>query len=285
MQTTSKVEYVSKNTLTKKMPSSGISVGSDPEVLLFDPVSRKHISAIGLIGGTKEMPRLVSKGCVQEDNVMAEFNCHVAYSEDEFVSNIQGVLSDLKAIVPGLEFSRQCAAEYDDTELTHPQAMEAGCEPDFDAWKIKMNPRPKVAMGNLRCAGGHVHVGYDFKTGTKNTREQEFNRVYFTRALDVTLGVPSILMDPDTKRKQLYGKAGAHRPKPFGVEYRTLSNFWIWDDSTIRWAFRGAERANQIWKERQTEINKWGPKIVKCINAGDKELAQTICNHFGSEVL
>jgi len=55
--------------------------------------------------------------------------------------------------------------------------------------------------------------------------------------MDLYLGVPSVLMDKGELRKQLYGKAGAYRMKPYGVEYRTLSNFWIFSDTTIGWVW------------------------------------------------
>jgi hypothetical protein len=33
--------------------------------------------------------------------------------------------------------------------------------------------------------------------------------------------------DKDTERRKLYGKPGAFRPKPYGCEYRVLSNAWV----------------------------------------------------------
>jgi hypothetical protein len=33
--------------------------------------------------------------------------------------------------------------------------------------------------------------------------------------------------DKDKERRKLYGKPGAFRPKPYGCEYRVLSNAWV----------------------------------------------------------
>ena len=57
---------------------SGITIGADPELFLRD--GDAITSAIGLIGGDKYEPRLVTLGAVQEDNVLAEFNIDPAIS-------------------------------------------------------------------------------------------------------------------------------------------------------------------------------------------------------------
>lgn len=48
--------------------------------------------------------------------------------------------------------------------------------------------------------------------------------------MDILVGIPSVLIDrdPDARiRRLVYGKAGCFRWQPHGLEYRTLSNFWL----------------------------------------------------------
>jgi hypothetical protein len=121
------------------------------------------------------------------------------------------------------------------------QAQVFGCEPDFNAWEMCENnvDRSDPEIANLRTAGGHIHVSF-LENGATPSLEAGIRLV---KVLDVTLGLPSILRDPDSTRRLLYGKAGAFRPKPYGIEYRTLSNFWAGDAENTYWAFEGVENA------------------------------------------
>ena len=72
-----------------------ISLGADPELFLFNHDSNEVISAEGIIGGTKENPRRISKDeayGLQEDNVMVEFNIPPAKTKDEFRDSINFIL-------------------------------------------------------------------------------------------------------------------------------------------------------------------------------------------------
>ena len=48
--------------------------------------------------------------------------------------------------------------------------------------------------------------------------------------MDLFLGVPSLWLDKDPTsgiRREMYGAAGRYRVKNYGMEYRSLSNFWL----------------------------------------------------------
>jgi hypothetical protein len=245
------------------------SIGCDPEFFLKK--NQKYISAIGMIGGTKEQPRpLARKGCaVQEDNVSVEFNIPACDDIISFKDNIKYVLDTMKRRLRGFEFSTESAVYFEQDQLQHPKALEFGCEPDFNAWTKGINPRPCATDATLRSAGGHVHVG---------TKEDPIEVI---RAMDLFLGVPSTKLDTGTLRRQLYGKAGAFRPKDYGCEYRTLSNFWIFSEELIDWVYQQTQRAIEFVEEGSVIDPKHGAMIQACINNSDKDAYDQLCKAYG----
>lgn len=63
------------------------------------------------------------------------------------------------------------------------------------------------------------------------------------RQLDCVLYPVSLLWDSDDKRRTLYGKIGAFRPKEYGVEYRPLSNAFLSSKEIQRYVFEVTKRA------------------------------------------
>lgn len=233
------------------------SIGCDPEFFLTKDGSYK--AAVGLIGGDKWHPKPIDEvgHAILEDNVAVEFNIQPATSYDAFRSSIHKVLDHLRGILPGYDFSKSSAVSFPDAELDSPQAQEFGCEPDFDAWLKKVNPKPNAKDKNLRSCGGHIHVGSDIAKAEP---------IELIRAMDVFLGVPSVPLDVDGEaRRSLYGAPGCFRIKPYGVEYRTLSNFWIWDDKLIEWAFNGTQRALEFISSGQRVPEEHKDLIQRCI--------------------
>ena len=238
-------------------------IGADPEFFIKKKYGG-YTSAVGLIGGSKWEPKKIDEDghAILEDNVAVEFNIKPASSFDEFRSSIHKVLDHIRGILPGYEFSKESAVSFPQEELMTPEAQMFGCEPDFDAWRECVNEKPCANDKNLRSAGGHIHVGSDLAIN---------NPVAVIRAMDLFLGVPSTQLDAGTLRRELYGKAGCFRAKSYGAEYRTLSNFWIFDDSLIQWAFDGTQRALEFVEKGNTIDVADGYRIQRCINTNNPD--------------
>jgi hypothetical protein len=247
------------------------TIGCDPEFFLLK--NNLPQSAIGLVGGTKEEPKAIgrTKGfSVQEDNVSVEFNVPPAHSHEEFIKNIQFVMTHLKKKLKDYDFSHDSSLIFDDDQLRHPKAMEFGCEPDFNAWTKQINPRPVAQNLNLRSAGGHVHVG---------TKEDPIEVI---RAMDLFLGVESIVKDKNgERRRELYGKPGAYRLTSFGCEYRTLSNFWIFSKETIKWVYDQTQKAVEFVSGGDVIDPKHGEIIQHCINKSDMGAYEYLRDAYG----
>lgn len=246
------------------------TIGCDPELFLQDNKGAL-VSAVGLIGGTKESPRFISEDghAVQEDNVSVEFNIPPCHTADAFVANLDFVMSYLTkyASDKGLLFSKLAAASFPEEQLQTDAAQVFGCEPDYNAWTLETNPRPYCDDLNLRSCGGHVHVG------------TTLDKVQVIRAMDVFLGVPSTFIDTDLKRRQLYGKGGAFRSKQYGVEYRSLSNFWIWEEKLRRWVYEQTNKALEFVQAGNVVTH--GEQVQRAINNGDKKCAEFVLQHYG----
>ena len=249
-------------------------LGADPELFMKDATDAFR-SAIGMIGGSKHDPRPLEIGdgfAVQEDNVAVEFNIPPADSREQFINNISRAMSFLSDEVAryGCHFVNVSSTnQFSEQDLHHPMALEFGCDPDFNAWANgKRNPRPKAQDHALRTCGGHVHIGYQFKT------KQDL--ITFIKYCDLYLGVPAKLMDHGKERMQLYGKAGAFRWKSYGGEYRVLSNFWVFSPEYTGWVWDAMSTAMMAWQQEKVDIDAEGPMILDAINENNMEMAQAL---------
>ena len=106
------------------------------------------------------------------------------------------------------------------------EAKELGCDPDYNAYTLEPNPRPDGEAVTFRTGAGHIHIGWGADIPVDNKDHMEIC-AGFVKALDCTVGLFMTVIDQEPRRRVLYGKAGAFRPKSYGVEYRTPSNVWI----------------------------------------------------------
>lgn len=250
-----------------------IKVGCDPEV--FVKKNGVFQSAYGLIAGDKKSPQKVPFGAVQVDGMALEFNIDPASTEEQFVHHVQDVFNTMKLMVPGYEVVAVPVADFSLEYLrSQPkEALELGCDPDFNAWTQTVNPRPNGERP-MRTASGHVHIGW---TDGENVQSADhLQRCYaIIKQCDFYLGLPSLMYDEDVRRREMYGCGGAFRPKPYGVEYRTLSNAWLTSKERMAWVFRATQAAVKAVIEGNNLVDKYGD-IQKIINSSDVKAAKKI---------
>lgn len=225
------------------MQAAKVLVGADPELFMRNPNNNQFVSAHNRVPGTKYEPFKVPNGAIQVDGTALEFNIDPAHSVDEFVANIKSVKQTLESYVPGFNVVAEPVALYDEHYWIFEVPAEAqtlGCDPDFNAWTEEQNPPPNPGNKPFRTASGHVHIGWTTDMDVYD-KDHYLLCCKMARQMDYYLGIYSLLYDTDPTRRELYGKAGAFRPKPYGVEYRVLSNRWLASDSLMKWVYNAVQ--------------------------------------------
>lgn len=256
-------------------------IGADPEVFVSDRKGNA-VSALGLIPGTKEEPHKIPFGAIQVDGLAAEFNIEPvllqSYSGfEDFNRNIVNVIATLKTTIQekdsNLKLNFVPTKDFDPEYLkTLPkESLELGCNPDYSAYTLQENPRPEGEDVLFRTAAGHIHIGWGSDIPVSNPQHIEIC-ADFVRRLDATVGLYMTLIDPDSRRRVLYGKAGAFRPKPYGVEYRTPSNVWLTSKErrqTIHDLCNVAIRTMTMQKDSQDVCGYTEEQVQSIIDRGD----------------
>ena len=252
-----------------------ITVGADPELFITNK-SGDNQSAYGIIPGTKQKPHPVDGGAVQVDGMALEFNIDPAHSEDEFVNNINTVMAQLRDMVPKeYKFRIMPTANFRPSVMDKqpPAAVELGCDPDFNAYTEAVNPAPPLQpYDKVRCAGGHVHIGWTQGQDVNDT--VHFNAcAQLVRQLDYMLGVPMLYKCGRSSRTKWYGQPGAFRPKPYGVEYRVLSNKWIRGEDLMRLVYKLSVKSINLLIDGTDLYRKYGGNANEVLHHGDKSAA------------
>ena len=96
--------------------------------------------------------------------------------------------------------------------------------------------------------------------------------------MDAYVGLPSILIDKDTQRRSLYGKAGCFRLTDYGCEYRSLSSYFMKDEAHLKWVFNQTMKAIEAYNN--CEPLPEGLIIQKTINTNDEATARALCKKY-----
>lgn len=254
------------------------TIGADPELFIINSKTGKVVSSIGIIPGVKGDPYVdetMPNGFgLETDNILAEFNIPPCRTKEQFITNIEWMKNYIRDFVKktNQDYDIKCSASeiVDEDQLQSDEAKLFGCSVDYNAYTRKPNPKPKGETTNLRSAGCHIHFGYNgFNTNTS---------LQLIKLFDLYVGVPSILIDDDIRRRNLYGKAGAFRLTSYGCEARILSSYMMSTPELIGW----------IWDHVIRMINRFNDGIINfdeestinAINNSDKKLAEAICKKY-----
>lgn len=279
----------------------GVKIGADVELFVQHKPSKEIVSAEGMIKGTKDVPFIFDPTnkyfATSLDNVLAEFCIPPATNKVEFYNYLRKSMAYINKTLP----KDYCTAVMqavvmDEKWLQTKHAQLFGCEPDFNAYTGRQNDRPNAEDKRLRSAGGHIHISWrdilfpyveaDYKGDfPKKHYLGDEQRCQLIRAIDLNVGVPSVILEPDNKRKELYGKAGCFRPKEYGVEYRTISNFYLQSRKLTNWVY-DAIMAAIAWINEGNVIDEYfGRHIEDTINNNDKHLAIELVKTFNLKMI
>ena len=161
------------------------------------------------------------------DNVMAEFKVPPASEKEEAVEGIRDQLRVLTRIMNSRKITVRCVAfeDYPESQRLRWETRNPTSDPERCAYLMEIidPPGKDFAERTERTAGGHIHIGMHLT---------DVEHAFMARLLDLFVGVPAAYINHDKKHAVVrchmwYGKPGRYRETEYGIEYRTLSNFWL----------------------------------------------------------
>jgi len=261
-----------------KIRGTEFLVGADPEVFVTKGRGGEFICPHHILYGTKRHPQAMSLNTHgQVDGMALEFNISPARDAKQFARFVKEGVGELKwrAEAKGGYIKVQPTAEFGAEEWKKAPAFNKmlGCEPDYNGYTLGLNDPPNSGA-TFRTGAGHIAIGWG------NEYQVTSDYLYIcgvvVKEMDAIVGMSSLLFDSDTKRRELYGKAGAFRPKPFGVEYRTLSNKWVVNKELSTYVYRRTiEAVKNVMHDRKIQV----PEVQGIINNSNVEEAKYFLNH------
>lgn len=215
---------------------TGVLFGADPEIFLVDE-NNEIVSASEIIDGEiKSYHGSKEVGSIINDGMQIELHPKPASCRQIFSENLFFILKQTESITSSKKLNlfngstiNVSKKKLDSLPL---RIRELGCEPD------KLAYTGSVKILNIdgskhfkRYCGGHIHFGLS-EENSKNLIKREIhdNANEIIMLMDYILGNTFVLLDDDLSNKErrlVYGQAGSYRIQNHGIEYRTLSNYWL----------------------------------------------------------
>lgn len=240
-----------------------VTIGADPELFVFDIEKKNYVSAHNLLPGSKWAPTKVPLGAVLPDGLAAEFNIEPAKNRKEFLKNLNHVRRIMSKMISKtnknlvLLETPTAYFEKDYFNKLPEDVLNLGCDPDYNAYTLKANKKPETDKP-MRTGSGHVHIGF-MDTEIEDIYDDGYMSTCasLVKELDFVLLPASRTWDDDEERATLYGAPGAFRPKPYGVEYRSLSNKWLKEKWTQMYVHDATKAVTNLWLKGQKFVSTY----------------------------
>jgi hypothetical protein len=252
------------------------SFGTDPEFMLEK--DGKIYSAIGMLAGDKDRKTKLKEFEFYYDNVLAECTIPPTYTNTDAVNTIKNCIKTLHQIVKPMKPIIKASHHYDKSELWHKDAFKVYCVEENCCYTMREIQQDEEIFNktNLRSAGGHIHIGHP-------ELKKKWNGWIAARLMDLFLGIPSVFLDDDPtskNRKKIYGQAGRFRFTSYGIEYRSLSNFWLKSPKLVSFVFNASQKVVSLIESGDWK-NFWNideEKLANTKNWKDKNFDSTKCH-------
>jgi hypothetical protein len=206
-------------------------LGCDPELFLEqggEIVGSERV--IPTKAEFKEKNPYINLQHVVRDGVQVELHSDPTTCREVLISQLHGAFMSLQGYLKdGIVPSFEPVVEVSEEELKRlsEASRTLGCAPSNNHHDAKAEV--KVEKGfRKRSAGGHIHLG--LRNTEAYPQRYVFPRERLVPMLDILVGNTCVMMDRDpnaAERRKVYGRAGEYRLPDYGLEYRTLSNFWL----------------------------------------------------------
>lgn len=123
-----------------------------------------------------------------------------------------------------VSFASVVSVDQKELDSLSEKAKVFGCMPSENVYDKGATVTANPTTYLKRSAGGHIHLGLSRVPAMMERRED------LVKLMDILVGNTCVLIDRDpeaAERRKNYGRAGEHRLPTHGLEYRTLSNFWM----------------------------------------------------------
>lgn len=208
-----------------------ISFGSDPELFLAKDGM--------VIGAEKVIPKaglIMHNTKLVLDGVQIELHPVQNYSIPNFCNSVGHAFSALKDHLDRIGgnvkpcFTQTVFVDPSELATLSKEARVLGCAPSENFYNIKrLEPKEGETQ---RSAGGHIHIGLN--------GAMFVDRISLVPIHDVITANTGVLLDRDPHaalRRKMYGRPGEYRLPSYGIEYRTLSNWWLRSRPTMEFVF------------------------------------------------